>query len=198
MRTDGELAPIVILGGAAQTGAYVLRVAVRAPLALAFGRFRGGEAIRLPAGDYAYVGSAMGAKGAASLARRLLRHATRTGARPPHAIRPAMLARFAAVGLGGVDLKPAPAKRLHWHVDYLLDQTAAEITHAIALRTADRLEAALARLLHGEAEVSVVAAGLGASDARGGAHLLRVTADEAWWRALPAKCARVAQGGAAR
>jgi Uri superfamily endonuclease len=164
---------ITILGDSSHTGAYVLWLEVRADLALSFGRFRGGRVIAAPAGHYAYAGSALG-RGAASLAGRLLRHATRRGDRPPHAIRPELAARLAEAGLlpaGG----PLPAaKRLRWHIDYLLDEIAVEIVGVTAIRTGERLESDLARRLAGLPGAVPLAAGLGASDAPGEIHLLRL------------------------
>ncbi len=193
MQDQPSLSPVVVLGDASPSGAYLLRIAVTQPLSLAFGRFKGGRLIDLPAGEYLYIGSARGTKGAASLAHRLVRHATRSGARPPHPIRAHLIARLQAEGLGEGDLWPKGEKRLRWHIDYLLDQPAAELTHVVAVRTAARLETALARQLARDAHTAVIAKGLGAGDARGSTHLLRVVSDEAWWRALPETCERLLQ-----
>ena len=191
-----SLPPVHILGGGAQTGAYLLRVLLRAPAALAFGRFNGGAALPLPAGVYVYAGSAMGARGASSLARRLARHATRGGSLPPHPIRAQMVAAFRAAGLGAGDPLPRRPKTCFWHIDYLLDQPAAALTHVIALRSPAPLEAALAARLAADRCTAVVAPGLGAADARGASHLLRVAAAdvEAWWGALAAFCGELAGG----
>ena len=71
---------------ACRGGVYVLRLAAGAPLLVRFGRYAGGRAIAVPAGECLYVGSALGARGAVALAGRLLRHATRTW--PPPASSP--------------------------------------------------------------------------------------------------------------
>lgn len=182
--------PVVVLGSDAPSGVYVLRVALAQPTRLAFGRFKRGRIIALPAGEYVYVGSAMGVKGAASLARRLVRHATRSGAQPPHAIRAALIESLRAAGLGSGALLPRGEKARRWHVDYLLDAPAAELTHIIALRTRARLEAALARHLEHDPQTTLIERGLGAGDAPGSAHLLRVVAPsaEAWWSAVLGLC----------
>ncbi len=54
-------------------GVYLLRIQLIEPLSVVFGRFRKGVVIPLSAGEYLYVGSALG-----GLGRRLLRHATRS------------------------------------------------------------------------------------------------------------------------
>lgn len=157
-------------GDSGTMGAYVLLVRVANSLSIAFGRFREGHPIAVLAGAYVYAGSARG-HGATSLAGRLLRHATRSGGRPPHAIRDDLAARLAAAGL----VAPLPpAKRLRWHVDYLLDEPAAEIRGVWAIRAAVPLEAALARWLASQPGVVPLAPGLGASDDPGQTHLLRV------------------------
>ncbi len=179
------VSPFTFMGDSGQRGAYILRVAVAGPVAVSFGRFNHGEAIPLPAGEYLYLGSALGQKGAGSLARRLLRHATRSGAWPPHPIRAAMLAHFPAVGLGSRPLLPPPAKKLRWHIDYLLNCRNVDLTGAVIIRAGRPLEAKLGRLLAADAQTAIIAKGLGASDIKGNTHLLRVGGDAAWWASLP-------------
>ncbi len=162
------------------SGGYVLRVVMTADASFAFGRFRGGEELRLLAGEYAYVGSAVGA-GGAPLAARLIRHATRTGPRPAHAIRDRINA-----ALGGCQREDAArpkregGKKLHWHVDYLLDRPEAEIAGVVALVSARRVELELCRLLEEDPALRPVAPGLGASDHAGGTHLFVAAAS--WWQ----------------
>jgi Uri superfamily endonuclease len=167
---------ITIGGDESRSGVYILWLSVHRDLALVFGRFQGGRPVPIPAGGYAYVGSALGRRGAPSLAGRLLRHATRGGGRPPHAIRDRLAGQLAEAGLrpaGG----PLPAgKRLRWHIDYLLEEPAVEIAHISALRTAERLETRLADWLAAWPGATPPAIGLGASDDPGRTHLLRVPA----------------------
>lgn len=171
------MSAIVVLGDEGQQGGvYLLRLRVVESLAVRFGRFRGGASVAVPAGEAVYVGSARRA-----LAPRLLRHASRANGWP-HPIRAAMLAEFAAAGLGGLRL-PAE-KRLRWHVDYLLEETAVTLTHALIIRAAEPLEKSLAHWLAARPETRPIAPGLGASDAGPGgapAHLLAVTAPDDWW-----------------
>ena len=122
------------------------------------------------------------------LARRLARHATRSGRRPPHRIRKAMV--IAALGLDGVDLLPRGEKRLHWHIDYLLDQRSVSLKRVVAIRSPVRLESAVADLLFADPHTAVIETGLGASDAPGSTHLLRVDNDAGWWEGL-VKCLEV-------
>jgi Uri superfamily endonuclease len=177
--------PIVILGEHSQAGSYLLRIRVREELRLAFGRFKKGKVIPVPAGEYLYVGSALAQKGGVSLGRRLVRHATRTGDREPHALRAHMLALFPSLGLGTGDLLPRNGKRLHWNVDYLLDHEAAELAGVFVLRRGERLERELGQFLEQEPCTRIIERGLGANDVAGNTHLLRVEAEEAWWRRLP-------------
>ncbi|HFQ94091.1 MAG TPA: GIY-YIG nuclease family protein [Anaerolineae bacterium] len=159
--------PVVIFGEPVPTGTYILRLWAAADLRLRFGRF---GKVALPRGAYLYVGSAMGEMGASSLARRLLRHATRA-AGPPHPIREEMIKWFMAVNLGE-NLRPPTQKRLHWHIDYLLEDTAVSLTHILVIRSQTRLETAVARRLNADSRTFTPAPGLGATDDTGSTHLL--------------------------
>lgn len=167
---------VVCVAGAGVQGTYLLRIAIKEPLHINLGRFRGGREIFLPAGAYLYVGSARGERGSATLPRRLLRHATRArGA--PHPLRPALVDFF-----GGT---PPRRKRLHWHVDYLLEDPAADLDAAYLICDPAPLESELARWLLADPCVDAPVKGVGAGDDPGGTHLLRVTAPPKWWAALP-------------
>jgi Uri superfamily endonuclease len=72
-------------------------------------------------------------------------------------------------------------KTIHWHVDYLLDLAAAEISNVIALRCGNKVESRLAKMIEDQSETIVFAPRLGASDRSGGTHLLSVKAGEDWW-----------------
>lgn len=171
------MSAIVVLGDERQQGGvYLLRLRVAEPLAVRFGRFRGGAVVAVPAGEAVYVGSARRA-----LAPRLLRHASRANG-GPHPIRAQMLDEFAAVGLGA--LRVPAGKKLRWHVDYLVEETAVSLTHALLIRIAEPLEEPLAHWLAARPEIRPIAPGLGASDAGPGgapAHLLAVAASDDWW-----------------
>ncbi len=184
------LHPITVLGDESWGGAYVLRLRVREEVSVQFGRFRGGRPIIIPAGDCLYIGSAM--KG---LGRRLVRHASRTDAHKPHLIRSQMLAEFVEIGLLREKERPFPPKRLHWHVDYLLELDRVTLTHVIVLHSQKRLETAVAHYLAQQPPTFIIEPGLGANDAPGSTHLLGVRADESWWRALPGKLEAVFDGG---
>ena len=113
--------PLVFLGTDHPCDCYVLRIHLAASTRLRFGGFKKKKLVELRAGEYAYVGSALSLPGSTSLARRLVRHATRSADKAPHAIRDAMLERFTAIGLTTGDLLPRGPKRLHWNIDHLLD-----------------------------------------------------------------------------
>ncbi|MFN8490056.1 MAG: DUF123 domain-containing protein [Caldilineaceae bacterium] len=172
--------PILILGEEFQSGVYLLHLHVHQPLAVACGRFNRGQPLFFQPGDYVYVGSALGARGA-PLANRLVRHATRSAGRPPHALRTILLEQLALGDNHAIHLRP---KKLFWHVDYVLDELAVELCGVIALRTACRLEGRLAQWLNADSCTFVIEKGLGASDHHGATHLLGVQAGEDWWSGL--------------
>ena len=175
---------IRIIGDNSQAGTYVLRIRLKENTTLKFGRFKKGKLISLPAGDYTYVGSALSEKGATSLARRLIRHATRTGDKPPHAIREKMMNQFVECGLGSGNLLLRQGKTLHWNVDFLLDLQSAEIVNILAIRSPERLENRVAKWIERYPQTEIIEPGLGANDAPGATHLLHVRADETWWALL--------------
>ena len=176
---------IAITGDESQAGTYILRIRLKKDTVLRFGRFKKGKLISLPAGEYAYVGSALSEKGATTLGRRLVRHATRSGDQHPHPIRETMLRQFAEHGLGDGNLLPRRGKTLHWNVDFLLDLPAAELVGISAIRSRERLEDRLAKQLEEDPHTGIIERGLGANDVPGNTHLLHVNATEAWWASLP-------------
>ncbi|RKU35234.1 DUF123 domain-containing protein [Candidatus Poribacteria bacterium] len=179
-----KIPSVLIIGNASQAGTYLLRMRLKEDTTLQFGGFKKGKLISLPAGDYVYVGSALSEKGATSLARRLIRHATRSSNKPPHIIRAEMITRFAERGLGPRDLLPKRGKTLHWNVDFLLDLQSAEIVNILAIRSPDRLENRIAKCLEHDPRTEIIEQGLGANDTPGSTHLLRLRADNAWWMSL--------------
>ncbi len=189
-----EIPSIIIIGDESHAGTYILRIRLKKDTALRFGRFKKGKLISLPAGEYAYVGSALAEKGATTLARRLVRHATRSGDQRPHRIRETMLRRFAECGLGDGNLLPRRGKTLHWNVDFLLDLPSADLTGICAIRSRVRLEDRLAKQLEEDPHTGVIERGLGANDVPGNTHLLHVNAVEAWWTLLPDLLASMAEG----
>lgn len=185
---------IVIIGDESQAGTYVLSIHLIEDTTLRFGRFKRGKLISLPAGEYAYVGSTLSEKGPTSLARRLIRHATRSGGQAPHRIRAAMMRRCVECGLGNGNLLPKRGKTLFWNIDFLLDLGSAEITGVYAIRSGNRLESRLAKHLERDSHTEVIERGLGANDVPGNTHLLHVRAEEAWWVSLAAQLANVDEG----
>ena len=178
---------VVIIGSDSQAGTYILRIRLNQDTALQFGRFKKGKLISFPAGDYIYIGSALSEKGSTSLARRLIRHATRSTDKPPHAIREVMMIRFIECGLGPRDLLPKRSKTLHWNVDFLLDLQSADIVNILAIRSLERLENRIAKRLENDPHTEIIEPGLGANDTPGNTHLLRVRADNTWWASLADK-----------
>ena len=176
-----KIPSILIIGDDSQAGTYILRVCLKENATLQFGRFKKGKLISMPAGDYTYVGSALSEKGATSLARRLIRHATRSGDKPPHAIREKMMNQFPECGLGNGNLLPRQGKTLHWNVDFLLDLQSAELINILAIRSAERLENKIAKRLEQNLYTSIIELGLGANDVPRATHLLRIRTNDMWW-----------------
>lgn len=184
-------------GSQTQGGVYLLRLTVSQPILVGFGRFQHGRSLPVAAGDYLYVGAALAAKGSTSLARRLIRHASRSNTATPHLVRQKMLDLFPQIGLGPTPLLPPAHKTLRWHVDFLLEETAVTLTTAYLIRNnrlGVALETAVARFLLTLPNVSPLAVGLGSSDDPGGTHLLRVAADSAWWANFTAQLTAFLQG----
>ena len=186
-----EIPSIVIIGDDSQAGTYILRIRLKENTALKFGRFKKGKLISLPAGDYLYIGSALSEKGATSLARRLIRHATRRTPQPPHPIREKMINRFSECGLGPRDPLPKRGKTLHWNVDFLLDLPSAELVAILAIRSAARLENRIAKRCEQDPHTEIIEPGLGANDAPGNTHLLRIRSDSMGWASLTEKVKEV-------
>lgn len=162
-----------IFGRNSRQGSYILSIRLDTRIDVAFGKFRKGEPIELEPGHYLYVGSALGgAKGRFPLASRLLRHASRSEGKPAHAIRSALLDLFMSWGYH------APVgqrnKKLHWHIDFLLDRPEAEIEHVFLFPGETRLEPQLAALLAAMQETAPIADRLGAQDAASGTHFFRI------------------------
>ena len=183
-----RLSSVTILGDEFMGGSYILRLQVARDLNVRFGRFQGGELVRIPQGDMLYLGSAM-----RGLASRVLRHALRSGDKPAHALYEPLLMEMREAGMVNVCTErsrsgrfhPPTHKKLHWHIDYLLDETAVSLTHAILIRSQERLEGKLGEWLLVQPETIVLVPGLGASDVKGHTHLLAVQANEVWWTMLP-------------
>lgn len=179
-----EIPKISILGNNSQAGTYVLRIRLTKETKLKFGRFKKGKLISLPAGDYTYVGSALSEKGSTSLARRLVRHATRTSSKPHHNIRDDMLNEFQACGLGPTNPLLKNEKKLFWNIDYLLDLEISEIINVIAIRSSQRLESTIGKQLEHNEDTQIIEKGLGANDSPNNTYILRVISDDRWWLSL--------------
>jgi len=168
---------LTVLGSGDLGGTYVLRIEVKRAIQVCFGRFMDGQLIDVPAGIYVYVGSALGSD--RRLGQRLGRHITRREQGPDPIIRHEIMNVF------GKGMFPKSEKKLLWHIDYLLDQSELCVTDILAIRRGERLESKIAELLMAEGEI--IAGGLGASDAKGYTHLLKVSSGMNWWASLKVK-----------
>jgi len=156
---------LTVIGPPLPTGSYVLHLQVVEDLWVRYGRFQQGHPVFTPAGEYVYIGSAMGRPEARPLTRRLLRHASRADG-PPHPAQAVLADNF--------QCSPPVQKKLHWHVDYLLEETAVTIEHITMFSSHLPLETAVAQFLNDQAAFTPLASGLGATDHPGHTHLLRV------------------------
>jgi len=175
---------ILVFGDDTQAGTYVLRIRLRKSMELQFGRFKKGMLISLQSGDYTYVGSALSEKGSTSLARRLARHATRSGNKTPHAIRDDMVKEFNKSQLGPPNPLPINGKNLFWNIDHLLDLDVSEIINIIAIRSAKRLENTISEFLESNPHTHIIEKSLGANDSPQHTHILRVNDDDKWWSSI--------------
>ena len=179
-----KMSKISVIGDDTQGGTYILRIRISESIKINFGRFKKGRLISLSDGDYTYVGSALSEKGSTSLARRLVRHATRSNDKPPHRIRKEMIKEFQECGLGQPNLIPMNGKKLFWNVDYMLDLESAEIINVIAIRSSQELEKTIGKSLEQNRHTQIIEKGLGANDTPNHTFILQVNSDNMWWNAL--------------
>jgi len=184
------LPSVTFLGGSSRGGTYVLQMHLSQHISLSFGRFKNSKVISLQPGSYIYIGSALADIGATCLARRLVRHASRTGAKPPHVIRDHLVAEFQRVGLGQGDLVPMAGKHLRWNIDHFLDHECVELVGACVIRSPRRIEREVGQLLQDDPATVVFERGVGANDLAGNTHLLRVES-ETFWSELPRKLGKL-------
>lgn len=176
-----KASPLTIFGASCKSGTYLLLIELVEPCRMAFGNFRKGEMFSLSAGMYLYVGSALGNRSGYPLARRLIRHASRSGNNPPHAMRQTLLHYFSTTC--NTTFTPSP-KKLCWHVDYLLEQPHATLSEVVIIQSPLRLEHTLATLLRLMPDISIIAPHLGAQDYHDSSHLLRLSNREALFELL--------------
>lgn len=173
---------IIILGETISTGCYLLRIQLLQAQKIQFGRYNQSGAHFLPKGDYIYIGSALGNKGASSLGYRLMRHLTRCSGDTPHAIRGECATQLYNAG---IQAKVPRNKKCHWHIDYLLEIPQAQVIGIIILRSQADYEKQIAAAFANLPETSTPVPGLGASDHPGNTHLFHITAGADWWSRLP-------------
>ena len=163
-----------IFGNKYTMGSYLLFIRISSSFQLAFGRFQKSRLFSIPDGDYLYIGSALGKTGD-PLARRLIRHASRSNGKPPHKIQSEIIKLFSKNDAVKSCAFIASEKKLHWHIDYFLEHSEAEITHVLIMRHPEKLEHHLSEFLASIRETSLVAPRLGAQDTRNSSHILRLT-----------------------
>ena len=119
-----------------------------------------------------------------TLARRLLRHTTRSNPQNPHDLQQRLVNKIHKTGLGPKTLQPPVGKRVHWNIDHLLDEDDVHLTSVMIIRSPENLEAQLANYLISQPETQPLAPGLGAHDHPGNTHILKVNAGRTWWEQL--------------
>jgi len=159
-----------VFGNKYRMGSYILFIRISNPFQLAFGKFQQSRLFTIPESDYLYIGSALGGdKSGNPLARRLIRHASRSDDKPPHEIRASLINFFSK------DASEPSIKKLHWHIDYLLDRPEAEINHIMMIRSPLKMEHKLSELLESRIETSMLAPRLGALDTSNSTHILQLS-----------------------
>ena len=163
-----------IFGNKYTMGSYILFIRISSSFQLAFGRFQQSRIFSIPEGDFLYIGSALGRTGN-PLARRLIRHTSRSGGKNPHKIREAIVTLFSKDDASQKCSIKAAQKKLHWHIDYLLEHAEAEISHIVIIRNPERIEHNLSEFLASVQETTQLAPRLGAQDTRNSTHILSIT-----------------------
>jgi Uri superfamily endonuclease len=165
-----------LFGNNYRMGSYLLFINLSKPVQLAFGMFQRGKLFTISEGDYIYIGSALGeVKSGSPLARRVIRHTLRTSGKPHHRIRESMMNLFSEKNFTGNKEITSSTKKLHWHIDYLLDIPEAEIIHIVIIRSPLRIEQKLSELLEQLDDTSLIAPRLGAQDMKNSTHILKLT-----------------------
>ena len=164
---------VTLLGEKSRSGVYLLRIELRKASPISVGKFDHGQIYNLQAGMYLYLGTARNN----TLAARLIRHTSRNSGKP-HAIQ---LALLEALQKAGFPVKTKKEKKLHWHVDHLIELPDAEVKGVIGLRTDRSLERPLGQWVMALPETEIFAPGLGASDVPGNTHLLHLKVGPVWW-----------------
>ncbi|MEE9905940.1 MAG: GIY-YIG nuclease family protein [Chlorobium sp.] len=168
-----------IFGEKEKQGTYLLFIDLRKPVQIAFGSFRKGVPVPLAAGCYIYLGSALASRpGSEPLARRLMRHASRSGGARPHPILNDLRRLLQRLDIACPATLPPVEKKLHWHIDYLLERPETSIFHIAILRSPEKLEDGMAAWLEQCPETASPAARLGAQDTRNRTHLLHCSDPE--------------------
>jgi len=147
---------------------YLLIMELSKEIKIDFGKFKKGKEFRLEPGHYLYLGSAM-----KNLPSRLIRHTLRSEKRPAHEIQKESVKSM--IDLGFIIKEPdLSEKKLHWHIDYLLDNSHISIAQINMFMTNVSLEAKMGNFLKNSLNVEQISTGLGASDHYGNSHILKI------------------------
>jgi len=163
-----------IFGNKYTMGSYILFIRISSSFQLAFGRFQQSRIFSIPEGDFLYIGSALGSTGN-PLAKRLIRHASRSSEKKPHEIREAIIKLFSKDDASRNCSVEPMKKKLHWHIAYLLEHAETDISHIVIIRHPEKIEHKLSEFLASVQETSLLAPRLGAQDTRNSNHILSIT-----------------------
>ncbi len=144
-------------------GAYVLAIHLKESSVIQIGT-KTDKKIVFPAGYYVYIGSAMGRKGSSSIQNRLIRHATRRNGK--HQVILDLLRKhlFISTQLKSSAIPAQYSKKLHWHIDFFLENHNASIRKIYVIFTSQPLEEKLSLFLNSHDAFLPIEKGLGASD----------------------------------
>ncbi len=151
------------------SGSYILIIKLSEEIEIKFGRFKKGKPFLLKPGNYFYIGSAL----RKTLPSRLFRHTNRSNGKPAHSIQIELIQGLIEVGIYSKFPK-IKAKKLHWHIDYLLDNPNISVSQINIFFGDLNIEGKIGNYIQNLSVVEVISKGLGASDHSGNSHLLKI------------------------
>ncbi len=142
---------------------YVLAIHLKESSVIQIGT-RTDKKIAFPAGYYVYIGSAMGRKGSSSIQNRLIRHATRRNGKHQGILGLLRKQLFISTQLKSPTIPAQYSKKLHWHIDFFLENHNTSIKKIYVIFTSQPLEEKLSLFLNSHNAFAPIEKGLGASD----------------------------------
>lgn len=175
MNFENLLLDIESIGNYQFGGTYVLEIWIKDDVSVQFGRFKNGQKFHLSSGRYLYIGSAMTSHNRHALLQRLTRHATRTEQHPPLKIRKKLIIWAHQHNINEKNIILKQNKKLHWHIDYVLNNLNVEINNIILIPSEKSYESMIAKSLLLSDSITVPIMGLGATDKKKETHFLHIS-----------------------